>query len=722
MPIRVFCRSTGVDKKRRYHGRPAGSVATTPAALAWMDRALDVAIRCQRAGEAEQAKQLYIRILEQHPDHALAMRNLGIIASQSGDIPLALGLAERAVALRPERAEFHASFAIALGAAGFPEKAAAEYRVALRLDPNCVDALHNYGYALRLQGEFREAIACLERVLALRPDHSHARTELGNAYLFAGRLEEAATCFEQVIEERPSAFEAMSNLAVVRERQGNAAGAEELLRRAIQIAPGQHYVRVNLGDLLLTANRVGEAVRFLEESARQAPRVAELQIYLGNAYAKQGRLDESLGCYRQALALEPSFAGTHQMVLFALHYNPEPSPDAVLAEHRKWAARHADPLSGATRHTNQQDPERRIRVGYVSADFRQHPIAYFTAPVFASQDRAQIETVCYVAGKPDAWTERIRAHASEWREIAELGDAELAELIEHDRIDILVDLSGHTAGNRLLAFARKPAPVQVSWLGYSATTGMQAMDYLIADQIVAPLSEPAPFIEQPLRLPGCFLAYEIPGDAPGVAPLPSADRGFVTYGCFNALSKVGVHVVATWSQILRANPAARLIMKNSTFDDQASREFYAQQFEKFGIDRRRVDLEGASPHGELLAHYAQVDIALDPFPYNGATTTCEALAMGVPVVTLRGNRFISRVGSSVLDSAGLHELITENEADYIRKAVRLAEDIPALARMRATMRERLAASALFDTAGFTRSLEGAYRDIWRKWCSAQKRN
>jgi predicted O-linked N-acetylglucosamine transferase (SPINDLY family) len=360
-------------------------------------------------------------------------------------------------------------------------------------------------------------------------------------------------------------------------------------------------------------------------------------------------------------------------------------------------------------------------VGYVSGDFRQHPIAYFVAPVLAAQDRGQIETVCYAGGKADAWTERIRGHASLWRETDGLGDAELAELIERDQIDILVDLAGHTAGNRLLTFARKPAPVQVSWLGYSSTTGMQAMDYLLADSLVAPQEEAAPFVEQALRLPGCFLAYEIPGDAPPVALAPCVERGFITYACCNALSKVGLHVVSVWSEILRRVPTARLVMKNATFDDPASRKFYARQFESCGVRRERVDLLGHSPHRELLAHYAQVDIALDPFPYNGATTTCEALAMGVPVVTLLGNRFISRVGSSILHNAGLPDLVTQSRNEYVEKAIALGQNSSLLAEMRATMRARLAASTLCDTVGFTRRLESAYRDIWRRWCCAQKR-
>ena len=480
MPGRVFCRLVVVKRKAR-HARSASRSEAAPAiAPPWVDQALDLAIRCQQAGQADQAKQLYIRILEQQPDHALALRNLGIVARESGDFQLALGLSERALALRPDRAEFHACFAIALGAAGHREKADSAFQLALRLDPNCVDALYNYGNALKARGALREAITHFERILVLRPDHSYARNELGSAYLAAGRLEEAATCFEKVIEERPTAFEAMSNLAVVVERQGDRARAEELLRHALQLAPGQSYVRLNLGDLLLTSNRIGEAIQCLEEAARLTPRLAELQIYLGNAYARQGRLGEALRALPTGAGSPAEFR--RHPPDGALHAPLQPGIGPGSAGRRTPEVGRApcdavvDTRAAAFQPSRSGTKDSRgLRLGRFppASDFLLH------GPGLAAQDQDQIEIVCYAGGKSDAWTERIRRHASLWRETDGLGDAELAELIERDQIDILVDLAGHTAGNRLLTFARKPAPVQVSWLGYSSTTGMEAMDYLI---------------------------------------------------------------------------------------------------------------------------------------------------------------------------------------------------------------------------------------------------
>lgn len=701
--------------------RRKNTALRTGAAAPWMNGALDVAIRCQQSGLADEAKQLYIRILERDPDHPSALRNLAIIAWQSGDLELAVGLSQRALALFPECADLHASLAIVLDAAGDRKRAGAEFREALRLDPNCVDALYNFGNALKEEGLLQEAAPLYQRVLAIEPLHPHARTNLGNIYLLSGDLGSAAACFEKVIEEQPDNFGGYVNLACVLRRQGETVLAEANLRRAIQLDPNQPYPRSNLGSLLLSENRIGEAIACLEEATLMAPGNAQVQISLGAAYERQGRTEEALGCYQRALALEPNFAATHQFALFMLHYDPKLDAKALLLEHMRWAERHANPLwTPERRHANRPDPERKIRIGYVSPDLHEHPVAFFLRPVLRAHDRNQVEAVCYAEGKIDAWTERLRPHVALWRAVDGLGDAEMSQLIEQDQIDILIDLSGHTAKNRLLLFARKPAPVQASWLGYFNTTGMAAMDYLIVDPRVAPPEEQAPFAEQALRLPGCYLTYEIPDYAPAVATAPCVARGYVTYGCFNAVSKVGLPVVSAWSEVLRRNPTARLVMKTRAFGDDASRRLYQQHFERCGVSRERVDLVGPSAHQEVLPYYSEVDIALDPFPYNGGTTSCEALAMGVPVITLRGDRFVSRVGATIVESAGLPELVAGTVNEYIEKAVDLGRHPALIAEMRAGMRRRLAASTLCDTDGFTRRLEGAYRDIWRRWCDTQR--
>ena len=762
----------------RHARRPA---VQSPADPPWMEKAFQLAVQCQCHGLTEQAQQLYARILLVCPTHASALHNLGIVANQAQDLRMAVELFERAVAVQPQNADFHASLAAALMSTGALERAKAEFDAALRLNPGCVEALFNSARLLedegnlgeaaarlhallqiqsnhlealtrlgrlycspqfdvlagadparvaalyragnlhQLQGALGEAIVCFEKALALDPRHADARNDLGNAYLSAGRVSDASVCFEQGIRENPAAAVLYANLANVCREQGDLVRAETLLRRAIELDPAHPLMRINLANVLLDANRVSASIEVLEETIALAPSLADAHCVLGAALARQGRFEEVGACAQRALTLESKSEQAHQMALFMLHYSPKLDPQQLAAAHRQWAERFADPLFPASRrHWNTPDPERTLRIGYVSADFHNHPVAYFIDPVLAARDRNQTEVICYAKGKVDEWTGRIRGNGPGWRQTDRLGDAELAQLIEDDRIDILVDLSGFTRGHRLATFARKPAPVQVSWLGYFNTTGMRAMDYLIVDAQLAPPEEAAPFVEEPLRLPGGYLTYQWPSYAPAVAPAPCLRQGHITFGCFNALSKVGFHVVESWAEILRRTPGARLVMKNFTFADQGSRELYREQFERNGIASDRVDLLGPSGHAELLGSYAGVDIALDPFPYNGGTTTCEALAMGVPVISVRGDRFVSRVGATILHHAGLGALIAQNETEYIEKAVGLAAQPERVAEMRAGMRARLASSTLCDSVGFTRNLENAYRQIWRRWCALQK--
>ena len=697
-------------------------IPVAPPPPPWLDSAFQLAVRCQTSGMPEQAKQLYGRILQQVPEHPEALRNLGILAAGEREYVMARELFERALRLRPLNALFHASFADLLAATGKTAQAHAEYLRAIELDPRCVDALYNRANLLRTEGAFQEAIEWFRRVLDIDPRHPEARNNLGNVYLSVGLPDAAVACFEQSIREQPADFKAYANLANVHSAREDWEKAELLLRRALEIAPANAYLLHNLGKVLVSARCWGRAIECFEEAVRLEPGSADLQISLGGVYGRQGRFEEALGCYRRGLALEPKYAQAHEVALFTLHYSADLDARGLAEEHRRWAHRHADGLCApARRHSNRPDPERRLRVGYVSADLHHHPIAYFLTPVLAARDRERTEVFCYASGKTDGWTERIRACEPVWRPAAALGDAELARQIEQDQVDILVDLSGHTGGNRLLAFARKPAPIQVSWLGYFNTTGMRAMDYLMVDPEIAPPGEEPPFVEEALRLPGCYLTYQIPDYAPPVGPAPLIKNGWVTFGCFNSLSKIGSHVVSVWAEILRHIPGSRLLMKNYEFADEVSRRLYLGYFEQCGVDAARVDLLGPSPHGEVLGAYANVDIALDPFPYNGGTTTCEALGMGVPVISLRGDRFVSRVGTTILRNAGLDSLVARSQTEYIEKAVELAAHPQRVAELRAGMRDRLAQSTLCDTVGFTRKLEDAYREIWRRWCGAQER-
>jgi predicted O-linked N-acetylglucosamine transferase (SPINDLY family) len=366
-----------------------------------------------------------------------------------------------------------------------------------------------------------------------------------------------------------------------------------------------------------------------------------------------------------------------------------------------------------------------LRLGYVGADLRRNPVGYFLEAVLANHDPSQVEVFLFAnQAVNDDLTDRLVQHAQHWRKVIGFGDDALAKIIRDDQIDILIDLSGHTGKHRLLTFARKPAPIQATWMGYFATTGMAAIDYILADRFVIPPQEESQYVERVLRLPESYLCFTPPDVSFDkrpleVGPLPAKSRGYVTFGCFNNLTKITLDVLKVWAQILKAVPDSRLFLKYKPLADAGTRDYFRNRLSDLGIDPHRIRLEASSPRGELLAAYNQVDIGLDPFPFNGGTTTAEALWMGVPVVTLRGDRFVSHVGETFLTTAGQADLVTNTADEYIARTVALASDLPALAVRRARLRAELLGSPLCDGATFTRGLEAALRDAWRRWCGTE---
>ena len=420
---------------------------------------------------------------------------------------------------------------------------------------------------------------------------------------------------------------------------------------------------------------------------------------------------------------QPDFAAAHSNLVFSMNYDAAATQQTIFAESRAWHESHAAALGRrAPGHANARDPERRLRVGYVSPDFREHSVAYFLEPLIAAHDRAAFEVFCYAqVARPDQRTERFRGLADTWRSTVGMTDADLATAVREDRIDILVDLAGHTGGNRLLAFDRRPAPVQLSWLGYPNTTGTEAIDARLTDAIADP---PGPsdalHSETLVRLPNGFLCYAPTADAPAIGAPPARSTGHVTFGSFNALAKITPAVVAAWARILLGVPGSRLVIKSGPLADAATRARYLEMLAAAGVDAGRVDLrawiDARSGH---LGAYANIDIGLDPFPYNGTTTTCEALWMGVPVVTLAGDRHAGRVGASLLTRIGLAELVADTTDGYVETAVHFAGDLDGLPARRLALRDRMMSSPLCDAAGFARDVEAAYRAMWRRWCAGQ---
>jgi predicted O-linked N-acetylglucosamine transferase (SPINDLY family) len=622
------------------------------------------------------------------------------------------------IALAPGFAEAHANLGVALRRLGRTEAAVAAYRRAASLRPDYAEAHGNLGSALLSQGQTGDAIAAYRRAIAIRPGYAEAHAYLGGALLDLGRIEDAVAACRRAIALRPDLAEAHCNLGNALREQRRFREAAAAYRRAIALWPDYAVAHANLGNALRDEGRLTEAVAAYRQAIAIKPDFALAHCNLGNALQDQARLQEAMAAFRRALEIDPGYAAAHSNLLMCLHYADSVSPADLHAEAVAFGRRHGAAGCMAP-HDNPRDPDRRLRIGYVSADFRSHPVGYFLARALAAHDHATAEVYCYASqSAEDAMTARLRGHADAWRGILGLPDADAAALIRRDAIDILVDLGGHTANNRLPLFALRPAPVQATWLGYFDTTGLAEIDVILADRFVVPEGEEDRFTETVWRLPDIYLCYAPHEIDVNPAPPPALADGCVTFGCFNNHAKITAGTVRLWAALLRRVAGARLFLKNRSLADAATADALASAFAAQGVARERLILEGHSPLPDLLAAYHRVDIALDPFPFAGGTTTAEALWMGVPVVTLRGDRWVGRMSAGMLTTVGLADLVAADAEGYVRIAAALAADLPRLTALHAGLRRMLLDSPFCDGTRFARALEAACRGMWRRWCGA----
>ncbi len=686
-----------------------------------IDSKLKASVSAHQAGRLTEAKRLYAEVLSREPKNVTALNLLGVIKHQEGDARQATELIEKALILKPDYAEAHYNLGIVLIDQSRLEEAVAAYRKALTLKPDYAEAHYNLGVALKEQDKPEESAAAYRKALILKPDYAEAHYNLGVVLIDQGRLEAAVAACQKALELKPNLAEAHNNLGVALMSQGQLEEAVAAYQKALELKPDYAVAHSNLGTVLRNQGRLEEAVTVCQKALTLNPDFAEAHYNLGIVLKSQGRLEEAVAAYQKALELRPDYAVAHSNLIFILNYDARFSQKDIFAQSRCWDKTHAAPHSGQERtHANNRDPDRRLRVGYLSPDFREHSVSHFVGPLIAGHDRRSFEVFGYAeVVKPDETTTRFRDLADGWRSTVGMRDSAVAERIREDAIDILVDLAGHTANNRLLVFAERPAPVQVTWLGYSNTTGLSAMDYRMTDEIADPEgTADALHSETLVRLPNGFLCFAPAADAPEIAESPALASGHVTFGSFNALSKVTPEVVEMWAGVLERVPRSRLLMKSRQLADEGTRNRYLDMFVALGIDAGRVELCPwiASKSGHLGA-YGRVDIALDPFPYNGTTTTCEALWMGVPVITLRGDRHSGRVGASILTGIALTELIAETKDTYIETAVGLANAPDQLSVLREDLRNRMQGSPLCDSGAFARHVEAAYREMWRRWCN-----
>ena len=545
----------------------------------------------------------------------------------------------------------------------------------------------------------------------------------------AGEHAAAAALYRESLDLQPQDARLWCNLGTELDALRQAGDAEQAYRRAVELDPDMADAWYNLGRVLQLRIETAEAERCYRAAAAQVDGGGNRPLWLliyrnwGLLLYNQGRLREALALYREALAEYPHAADLSSNLLHTMQYAETTTQAESFAEHLAFAQRFETPLKRDWRpHANPRESGRRLRIGYFSPDFRDHAVAFFVEPVLAHHDRGRFEIYCYCGHSvPDDVTHRLKSLVEHWRDVDAISDDAAAKQIRDDGIDILVDLAGHTAGGRLQIFARKPAPVQVAWLGYPCTTGLTAMDYRISDAHADRIGASERYYSETLyRLPDTFDCYSPPRDAPDVGGLPALAQNCVTFGSFNNLAKLAPGVRALWARVLLAVPGSRLMLKTVSLADREARQRLIDDFAGHGVEVERLVLVSADA-GYIghLSRYAQVDIGLDPFPYNGVTTSFEAMWMGVPVVTLAGDHFVARMGVTALTNLGMTDLIANSPEEYVAIAQRLAGDLERLAALRAGLRERMANSPLMNAQGFTHNLEAAYWEMWNKWCKAR---
>ncbi len=634
-------------------------------------------------------------------------------AMSAGNFRLAGEAFRKMLILAPGNASAFAGLGTVAGLQGEHGAAAEHFGAACALEPGNPFYLHNYGEALRQLGRNHDAEVNFRKVIALAPGFIPAYDSLIPLLQAAHRQ-----ALQRTDAVRSGAL--ARELAILSSNQGNAwldahdlKQALECYRRSIAVDQGYVTAWSNLANALRSAGKNCEA----EEAGRKAigldPGFAPAWNNLGNALAEQGRLDEASACFDRALALKPDFpAARHNRgggMLMNHLYDPEISEESLFGLHCRWGEGYPAPALSTAIPISSAGT--RLRVGYLSPDFRTHAMLHFLEPILAHQDTALFDVTCYAEGPAnDEQTKRLQSYGHSWVWTHTLDDAALRERIAGDRIDILVDCAGHTQGGRLEALSAKPAPVMLSWMGYLGTTGLPAMEYRLTDAWADPpgLTESL-HTEQLLRIPGGMMSYRPHVASPEVSGLPLLRNGFVTFGSLNNVRKMNAVVAALWARVLHAVPGSRLLLQSGHLADAGTVGRMRGMFEAFGIHADRLDLRPSST--DFLLTYSEIDIALDPMPYGGGVTTCDSLWMGVPVVTLSGSRPAGRLSASILHQIGRSEWIASDRDGYIGILAGLAADADRLSGIRAGLRPAMTASPLCNEAGFVRRLEQVYREL-----------
>ena len=711
-----------------------------------MAQAIETAIEHHRAGRLREAEAIYRRVLQEQPRNAEALHLLGVVAYQSGHVDDSIRLISQAIAVAPDRAQFHANLGLAFAAAGRYDRAVAAFERALSLEPNVARTHKDMGIALHRAGRRKEAIAAFGNCVQRDPNHCDAWTSLGEALREEGLFDQSLSACRRAVAINPQSALAQVNLGNILQNTGQYKQAAEAYRRAIELDPNMPFAFNNLGATYCMLHQVKEGIECYHRSLKLAPDSPDTLTNLANAlrefdrvdpafaavkkalsinpdyyeahhtlgslYKDSGRITEAMHEYDRALELRPGFRMIDTNRAYLAHYDPARDGSSILQVVRQWNDRYAAPLQSKIHpHDNDRSPDRRLRIGYLSPNFSAHCFGRNMLPLYRQQNHQQFETFFYSdLTRPDEFTKRIGHCADAWRDVAGMTDAKIAEMIRQDRIDILVDHTMHMAYERLLVFAQKPAPVQVTFGAYPAGTGLQTMDYRLSDPWLDPQEFEKFYVERTERLPHSFWCYDNEGmslaDSPPVNPLPATTNGFVTFGCLNNFCKMNGSVLELWRKVLDAVGNSRLLLMAP---EGSIRRRLSEFFQN------RVDFTPRQSRNPYFAIYHRMDIGLDTFPYNGHTTSLDSLWMGVPIVTLIGQTAVGRAGLSQLTNLNMPELAAGSPEEFVAIAANLAGDIPKLRDIRATLRDRMRNSPLMDAAGFASGVEAAFRRMWHQW-------
>lgn len=601
-------------------------------------------------------------------------------------------------------------------------KAKAIYHKLLQEDPNNSEILHLLGVTLASLKIYEEAIHFTRRAIILDASNHIFYNSLGNIFWLQKRFNEAYQCYQQSLTLNPNFAEAYSNLAMIFGEMGHLTEAISYFQKALSINDQNPQIRYNLGIAYVKQHQLMEAISCYQQILLTHPFHLETYSSLGKVLKDIGMIDESIDSYQKVLNLNPTYREAFQNFLYTLNFSIIHDRENLFLEHQKFNQQCALPLASSIQpHFNECLRTRRLKIAYLSPDFRKHSLSYFIEPLLRHHDHHQFEIYCYYNNhKVDQITQQLQEYSDHWIDCASFSDEALIKRIRQDQIDILVDLSGHTHHNRVLVLSQKPAPIQVfHTIAYSNTTGLTAIDYRITDHYVDPKNTDLLSSEVLIRMPVSYYCYRPHEGSPSVNSLPAIKNGYITFGSFNSPAKLNNFILSLWAKLLHTFPHAKLSIMSQAFVDLSVRQFFQNRLARLGIDSKQVIISYAPSTEETLAAYHQIDIGLDSYPFNGATTTCQALWMGVPVVTLVGHTPASRAGLSILSAVDLTELITYTSEEYLEKCASLACDLHHLQTLRKIIRSKMLSSPLMDGLTSTRHLEAAYLSMWEKWCLAR---